>query len=212
MKLNNKGMSLMELLVSIVLIGIVLTFLFQMLVDLKNETTTNNYAYNNQVNRTEAIYTIEKDLLKYALVGVEDKSSDNLKISFYYEKNDILKEAILSIDSYTSKDVLGEDITKYYLRYTSISGEKYSWEMKGAEVDPCGLFTYYVDSNSNNYYMKLNIYLYNIVYHDKNNRYRNNVIDDIEITYAGSKDKLAINNDSYLTNNIGYKNIGICTN
>ena len=50
MKLNNKGMTLVELLISIALIGIVLTFLFQMLNDLHLETENNNYAYNNQIN------------------------------------------------------------------------------------------------------------------------------------------------------------------
>ena len=213
MKLNNKGMSLMELLISIVLVGIVLTFLFQLLVDLKNETDNNNYAYNNQINRTEAVYTIQKDLSKYTLLGIEDKSTgENIIINFYYRKGNDTKTAVLSTSS-ISTEVLGKTVTKNYLRYTDVSSEKYSWEMKGAEIDPCGLFNYYIDSSSKNYYFKLNIYLYNNVYHERNNKEKNNAVDDIEITYTGAKNDLITTNRAYLTGSPKRdKNIGTCTN
>lgn len=214
MKLNNKGMTLMELLISIVLVGIVLTFLFQLLVDLKGETDNNNYAYNNQVNRTEAIYTIEKDLLRYTLLGIEDAStSENFIINFYFQKGSSNKTAVLTVDKKSSLNETNVEVTKYYLRYISATGEKYSWEMKGAEIDLCGLFTYYVDSASNNYYFKMNIYLYNSTYHEGNNKNKNNAVDDIEITYAGEKKDLIIVNGDYLTGNTKTEEkIGICAN
>lgn len=216
MKLNNKGMTLMELLVSIVLVGIVLTFLFQLLTDVEHETENNNYAYNNQVNRTDAIYTIEKDLQKYTLVGIEDasvKGSKDIVIKFHYLKGNGTDAAILQSDSYEYKDELGDTKTKYYLRYTSYKGEKYSWEMKGAELDPCATFNYYVDTSSNSYYFKINIPLYNSVYHDRNNKDRNNAVDDIEITYADDRNDLNTLNGAYLTgSNEVDKEIGICTN
>lgn len=214
MKLNKKGMTLIELLVSIVLIATVLTFLFQLLLDLKNETESNDFAYNNQVNRTEAINTIQKDLGIHTLTGVADKSSSgNFLINFYYKTEREYKTAVLKTESKTSTDEFGNTIKKYYLRYTSVDGEKYSWEMKGAEIDPCGSFTYYIDSLSSNYYFKLNIYLYNNVYHEKNSKDNNNTVDDIEITYSNLKDDLITSNSSYLTNSTkGVKKIGTCTN
>lgn len=214
MKLNNKGMTLMELLVSIVLVGIVLTFLFQLLTDLEHETENNNYAYNNQVNRTDVIYTIEKDLQKYTLVGIEDASVDKkLIIKFYYLKNGGVSNTTLQSDSTEYKDELGDTKTKYYLRYTSYNNEKYSWEMKGAELDTCAIFNYYVDSNSNSYYFKINIPIYNSIFHDRNNKERNNAVDDIEITYANDKNDLNTTNGNYLTGNSQIeKKIGICTN
>jgi len=214
MKLNNKGMSLMELLVSIVLIGIVLTFLFQLLVDVKNETGNNDYAYNNQVNRTEAIYTIEKDLQEYLLLGIEDKSSSsNFEIDFHYMKGKDEATAVLTIDTYEGLNDLGDTVTKYYLRYTDVLGEKYSWEMKNAQLDTCGDFTYYIDSLSDNYYFKLNLYVYNSILNEKNYKDRNNAVDDIEITYAASKSGLVTTNGSYLTNSTsGEKQIGTCAN
>ena len=214
MNLNNKGMTLMELLVSIVLIGIVLTFLFQLLTDLKNETDNNNYAYNNQVNRTEAIYTIEKDLQKYTLVGIEDASvGEQLIIKFHYIKGASTKEAILKSDYSEYTDEFGDLKRKYYLRYTDYNDVLYSWEMKGAELDPCGRFIYYTDNNTNSYYFKINIPLYNSVYHERNNKDKNNAVDDIEITYATEKNDLNMTNGNYLTNTTGVeKSIGICSN
>ena len=61
MRLSNKGMSLMELLISIALVGVVLVFIFQLLVDLKDEKETNNFVYDNQLNRIQAIKVVEDD-------------------------------------------------------------------------------------------------------------------------------------------------------
>lgn len=214
MKLNKKGMTLMELLISIVLVGIVLTFLLQLLNDLENETENNNYAYNNQVNRTDVIYTVEKDLLKYTLLGVEDASSNGkIIIKFHYLKNDGVQTAILTSDTKTYNDELGDEKTKYYFRYTSYDNEKYSWEMKGATIDTCGNFTYYINSSSSNYYFKINIPLYNSTYHERNNKDKNNAVDDIEISYAGNKSDLITTNGNYLNGNSKVeKKIGNCTN
>lgn len=214
MKLNNKGMTLIELLLSIALVGLVLVFLFQLLNDLQHETDNNNFAYNNQVNRIDAIYAVEKDLQKYTLVGVEDASSDNnIVIKFNYIKGDGLQSAILRSDFNTYIDEYGDEKIKYYLRYTSYSDEQFSWEMKGAELDTCGTFKYYVDSSSNSYYFKINIPIYNSVYHDRNNEDRNNAVDDIEITYSDFKSNLNMTNAAYLTNSSEVeKQIGVCTN
>lgn len=214
MKLNNKGMTLMELLISIALVGLVLTFLLQMLNDLEHETDNNNYAYNNQVNRTDVVYTIEKDLQKYNLLGIEDASTNgNIIIKFHYIKNNSTTTATLTSAKNEYKDELGDTKEKYYFRYTSYSGEKYSWEMKGATIDTCGTFKYYIDNTSNSYYFRINIPLYNSVYHERNNEDKNNAVDDIEITYAGVKSDLITTNGSYLTGNKKIeKNIGTCTN
>lgn len=201
MKLNNKGMTLVELLVSVVLVGVVLVFLFQLLVDLKNESENNDFAYNNQINRTEAIYTIQKDLQKYTLVGVNNVSSTGIEINFYY-KEDLENPAVLKIS---------ESDEKYYLYYSSVSDEEYSWEMKGASVDPCGTFDIYKDDNLNNYYFKLNIFIYNSVLHEQNSEQKNNPVDDIELTYAGDKNYLETNPSYGLTQKTGTYDIGKCS-
>lgn len=209
MKLGNKGMTLIELLISIVLMGTVLVFLFQLMNDLKYETDNNDFAYNNQINRTEAIYKIESDLKKNTLLGIEDVSSNNLiNLKFHYKYASGEKIATLSSDKVTNGDE-----EKYYLRYTNFDGDKYSWEVRGGEISPCGKFTYYFDNLGNNYYFKLNLYVYTD--HDSNKFGKNNAIDDFEITYSGAKSDLVLTNQSYLINNASNhitKNIGTCTN
>ena len=198
MKMNNKGMTLMELLISIVLISIVLVFLFQILNDLDHETENNNFAYNNQVNRTDVIYTIEKDLHKNTLVGVKDVSSgDTITLEFYFI--DSSEPAILKSEYNEYTDIFGDKNKKYYIRYTDSEKEQHSWEMKSAEVDCCALFTSYMNNNSNNYYFKINIPIYNNPLNERNNKEKNNAVDDIEITYAGIKSDLDITNEEYLT-------------
>ncbi len=207
MKLDNKGMTLMELLISIALISMVLIFLFQLIGDLKNETNNNNFAYNNQINRTEAIVEIQKDLEKNTLVGITDKSShDGISLDFHYKNGTNTNVANLSITKETA-----EDADKYYLKYTNNEGELTSWEMKNAIVDPCGLFTYYSDNSSKNYYFKINIYVY--TNHENNSKSKNNAVDDIEITYTGEKYDLNLglsNNLINSTNSHITKKIGNC--
>ena len=216
MKLKSKGMTLIELLITIVIVGIILLFMFTLLNELKNETDNNNFAYNNQTNKVDAIHAVQKDLNNYVLLGIKDVSVNDLKIEFYYLKGNENRTAVLSSSNKTTTNALGKSITKYYLNYYNVDREENSWEMKDAVVDSCGLFTFYkediVEHKLNNYYFKLNIYLYNSNFHEQNNKNNNNVIDDIEITYAGYNTYLE-NNTSFLTNsNITNKKIGKCTN
>lgn len=208
MKLNNKGMTLIELLITIVFAGIILVFIFSMLNGLRNETDNNNFAYNNQINKVDLVHTIQKDLNNYLLVGIEDNSSDNLIINFHFLKGDDNKEVTAVLSS-----LYNEASKKYYLEYKNAQEEIHKFEMKGAEVDNCGSFTIYKENNNNeldNYYFKLNIYLYNKDYHEQNNKNKNNAVDDIEITYSGYKDSL-INNSRYLTNKANETyNVGKC--
>lgn len=181
---NNRGMTLLELLVSIVLVSVVLLFLFRILNDLKDEVDNNNYAFSNQVNRTELIYTIQKDLNKYDVNNVTyDIVDGNLVINFVYLKSGRNYNATLKrrVEKVNNKD-------KYYLDYTSYDNKKYSFEMKGAEVSNCINFVADTNASSNYYYFKLNIYLYNSVYNEKNNKDRNNAVDDIEIDFVGKKE------------------------
>lgn len=214
MKLNNKGLTLIELLVSIVLVGIVLTFLFQLLTDLQHETENNNYAYNNQINRTDVIYTIEKELQQYTLVGIKDVSTDdNIVLEFHYVGSNDTKITTLKSDYKEYTDEFGDKQKTYYLRYTDYNNEKHSWEMKGAILDTCGTFKYFVSSSSNSYYFKINIPVYNKAYNERNNKDRNNAVDDIEITFADYKSDLNITNGTFLTgNNEVEQQIGICAN
>ena len=198
-KLNNKGLSLIEILVSITLISTILVFLVQFLNSLEGETANNNFAYDNQLNRAEVIKTIEDDLDDNNLIGVSNNSLDNINISFDFLDN------LSAILTSSIKD------DRYILKYTSSKGKKYSWTMQGAEIDPCFNFLFHNDLDTNNYYFKLNIYIYNKPYHKRNNKDINNAIDDIEITYASNNNFLS-KDSKYLTiDSNSDKNINSCT-
>lgn len=83
MRLNKKGMTLVELIISIALISIVLGFLFKVILDVKYERDNPNYAVNNQINRSEIIKTIQEDVLKLNLTKVDFLSlSKKVRLKF----------------------------------------------------------------------------------------------------------------------------------
>ena len=216
MKLDSKGLTLVELLISIVLVGIVIVFLFQILMDLKDEADNKDFAFDNQINRIEAVYAVQRDLNNYVLIGVEDKSEgDNIIIHFYFRKDSLTKTSTLSIEN-SSKEIKvnNSDDDKYYLnssilKYRSVDENNYKWNMKDAYIDKCGSFSYQKDSS--NYYFLLKLFVYNSVLNEKNSPSNNNVIDDIEISNAGLLLDL-VSNENYLTYKTGDQKVGSCRN
>ena len=85
-KLNKKGTSLTELIVSVALLSVVLIFMFRMLTDLNNEITNDVFATDNQVIRAEIIKEIESDLKDKKLYSINSAGSttDTLNIIFHY--------------------------------------------------------------------------------------------------------------------------------
>lgn len=204
MKLNNKGMTIVEILISIALISIVIGFLFKILVDLNGEQESNDYAFNNQLNRAEFIHLIQNDLKSYLLTGIEDVSSeteDNITLNFYFKAGEKNAIAVLA----TNYKSVGEN-TRYYISYKDFNGNLSTYEVKGGRLANCGTFKMNKDDSQVNYYFKINIPVYSYNYHIHNNENDNNALDDFEITYFGSKTNL-VSNDKYLTNRVSY-NIG----
>lgn len=200
MQLNKKGMTLIELLITIVFVGMILVFMFSLLNDLKGETDNNSFVFANQVNKTDAIHTIQKDLNTYDLLDIKSLSNNSIKLEFTFSKGDAEPKATLSV---TKKDGV------YYLNYVNASSEKYSWEMKDAIIDECASFIIHKDSDElPSYYFNLKLLVYNKNYHELNNKTNNNIIDDIEISYYGLNNLK--NNNGILTD--GTHQIGKCTN
>lgn len=71
MKLNNKGVTLIEIVVSIVLISIVLIFIAMLLIDVKdiNDESSTNASY--LINKALLTKIIEEDLMKYEKIEIE---------------------------------------------------------------------------------------------------------------------------------------------
>jgi len=62
--MNKKGVTILELLISITLISIVILLLIKVIFSLNNINNDKSYASNDEISRTELIKNIESDLLK----------------------------------------------------------------------------------------------------------------------------------------------------
>lgn len=168
-KLNKKGSTLLELIISISLISVVLVFLMRLLVDLNNTQTNNDYAQDNQINRAEIIRAIEKDLNNNTITNISNNSSsDNIGCTFTFSNN---KEAIISASS-----------NKF--TYKSVDDKERTWTMKNATIYTKNAnVSYSSDSNSQIYTLQIDIEVHTI--NDNNKAGNNNLLDDILISYIG---------------------------
>lgn len=71
MRLNKKGTTLVELIISIALLSIIMIFMFKLLTDVNNDKVNNDFANENQINRAEIIKTIEEDLKNKIITDVK---------------------------------------------------------------------------------------------------------------------------------------------
>ncbi len=78
MKLNNKGVTIVELLVSMALLSVILMFLYNLLSNVTFEKNSDFIASANQSNRIDIIMTIEDDLLKDNNVIIVSKYDNDL--------------------------------------------------------------------------------------------------------------------------------------
>lgn len=113
--MNNKGMTLAEIIVSVALISIVLIFMMKLLLSLRYEDALDAYDKANSVNRTEIMHAIQEDFKQLGLPIITqgpNPSEDNLVINFKY--NDITKKLVVrrDFDSESSSE-----IPKYVLEY-----------------------------------------------------------------------------------------------
>ncbi len=198
MRLNKKGISIIELLITIILISIVLVFLFQLLVDIENETESNNYSYNNQLNRMDALFKIDKDLntlnpdktlVRLTKLAIKDPRTEiPFDITFTLKDSEGGKKDVNFQVKY--------DEGKYSIKYLGYDGNNTTWNMKNVEFDPCGRFV--LGKSDKRFYIRLNIFVYNKPEHERNNRDYNNLIDDFEFVMTGDIYDIEVGSDNWL--------------
>ena len=81
MKLDNKGISIIELIISISLISVVMLFLYNLLSNVTFEKDDDYFASLNQANRIEIISTIEDTLMCYSINSYEIKGDNELELT-----------------------------------------------------------------------------------------------------------------------------------
>jgi len=92
MRLNNKGITLVEIIVSVALISIVLIFLFSLLIQVNNENADNEVKSSYLVNQSTFIKQIEEDFLDYKLLYGEN--CDDYGINVYKSSGETSENTI----------------------------------------------------------------------------------------------------------------------
>lgn len=118
MKLNNKGVTIIELLVSVALLSVVLMFLYNLLSSVTFEKDNDFIANSNQANRIDIINTIESDLILDNNIEI-DKNKDNILI---------LKGTMKGTTTYII--VITENTLAYYVNDIIQN----TWKIKGATL------------------------------------------------------------------------------
>jgi len=134
--MNKKGLTIIELLLSISIISIIVLLLIRASLSFKNIEESNKYASNDEIARTEIIKEIESDFLKMQLIGLDIIENNNsTTIKFFYENTN--KELIINQDSLTYNNI------------------KHKLESKNATYEVCPIYKY--KTISNKYLIQLNI-------------------------------------------------------
>lgn len=120
--MNKKGITILELLISISFIAIIILFLTRLFFSLDNINNNENYASGDEIKRAELIKNIESDFFNKKLQGLE---INNSKITFNFESEEktleIKKDKIIyngEINTLESKNASYELCPRY--NYTVI--------------------------------------------------------------------------------------------
>ncbi len=94
--MSNRGITILELLVSIVLVGIVSLLLLRVVFVLDNINNNDDYASKDEIERAEIIKSIESDFLKLKLQGIKINKKGNetvINFSFQDEERELVVSA-----------------------------------------------------------------------------------------------------------------------
>lgn len=77
----NRGVTIVEILISVAIIGIILLLLFSMLLQVRNEDKNNNIQSNFIINQSTFIKAIEEDITNYGVKAVSSCSLSDININ-----------------------------------------------------------------------------------------------------------------------------------
>lgn len=168
---NNRGITLVELIISISLISIVILFLFQLLVDVRYSDNRIDYARNNQQTRAVILKTIQDDFLDYGLIGLSDDGStdEQLIITFKYPDN---KTGVLTVENTSVIYVKANGETEKWTLEPKNSYMKYNIRCVSYKN------TYETDGEFFSIWLRIPLDV---------KKESKNVIDDLELFYIGKK-------------------------
>lgn len=169
MRLNNRGVSLIELIISVGLISVVIVFIYNLIADVNTKMTNPDFAIQNQVNRFEIIKAVQNDALQNPISSII-KSSGRIVIYF--------KDGKTSTLAYTYANMFDGDI----ITYTNRNGLPTKWILdKGCYVTRTYSQISVVGSSSSiGFTIKIPIYTTSAL----NDSGDNNPLDDLIFIFA----------------------------
>ena len=168
-KINNKGLTLIELIVSIALISVIMIFMYRLMANITFEKDNDYIATGNMMQRNEIINNIEKELTKKEIASITNE--DNI-IRFLDNENKELYSIIIDTSDTLLLQKEGQTIHK--------------WKIKG------GMIANNINCSSlpleeySIYSCRINIYTTNInnrILGSENKIDNNNTLDDISFSF-----------------------------
>lgn len=199
--LNKKGMTLLEIVISIALISVVMLFLFSLLNDIQYESKHTSYAKDFLVSRATIIKDVEEDILNNNITNVmqvnvdankttlnffvgSDPSNMNLEVE---SKKITYKNAAGEKESYSlSKDNDEEVFDFANIKINSYAGSKI---YKPVDTDGDGICNFNCDDNSpknDDYAVEPDFKYYHIIIPVLTGA-NDNAIDDLEFFFLVKK-------------------------
>ena len=196
--MGNKGITLIEIIISVGLISVVMLFLFNLLLDMEHESTYSSYLKENQVNRSNIIRTVEEDLLNNKLNDVRLNEGEN-ESTVEFDFGSFVTRLIVEKDRITYKE------DTWLLEKGGNEGAYYDFaniKISKSDDNNCdndGVCNYNCDTNSNGVlddserstvneaYKACSSYRYVRVIVPAVASATTNIIDDLEFFYIGLK-------------------------
>ena len=115
--LNKKGMTLLEIIISIALISVVMLFLFSLLNDIQYESKHSSYAKDFLVSRATIIKDVQEDILNNNITNVGQVNADANKTTLNFEMGN---------GTYTGMNL---EVESKKITYKNAEGEKESFSL-----------------------------------------------------------------------------------
>lgn len=205
-EMKKNGMTLVEIILAVALISLVMIFVFNMLVDLRQEETFSSYKSSDQINRSIISKRIQDDLLNRGLERIENGNGTCYNNSTFCNKVNLIYK-----DGTIGKISVEEHYFSYQFCNTVSNCESVErWNLSSASYKNnyiyCFNYGVNIPNGSNgNYYVQL-IFPVNL----SDNALESQIIFDIEVLYF-SNSNLDFENVSNWQNNFN-KNLNGATN
>ena len=199
--LNKKGMTLLEIVISIALISVVMLFLFSLLNDIQYESKHTSYAKDFLVSRATIIKDVEEDILNNNITNVMQVNGDANKTTLNFFVGSDPSNMNLEVESkkITYKNAAGEkesfslskDNDEEVFDFANIKINSYAGSKiyKPVDTDGDGICNFNCDDNSpknDDYAVEPDFKYYHIIIPVLTGA-SDNAIDDLEFFFLVKK-------------------------